>query len=391
MSPGTYSPTGYDLDCMIEGEGFFLVGDKDTGDGVNSAADLSKFDLTRMGDFWVDAEGYVCDRRGKCLYGFATVQDSEGETTISTQLVPLRLPLAAAEPTGANVGKWQKDDPVYNVLSSADAADNNARKNYSVGGVVADAYTKAREWAKGQTEDDLEDLEALYYYTDAEGVGHIAEDPQTAGDNIRYPMVDLKMNGKEPTGVNKVTLPEGYNTQTGAVNPDGNGTPVEYTGIIPNGENKCIELKSMSINKQGAIVGTASNGNTVVVGYVVVANAAANDGVTHIDGYYYKAQEGAGDLRASVLGKGLAKDENDTTTYYLNNKTVDDTLGAPPTNDSILDGGTSEIRNGGLEASTTDIAQEFSNMILTQRGYQANTRIITVTDSMLEELVNMKR
>ncbi|MDE7243507.1 MAG: flagellar hook-basal body complex protein, partial [Oscillospiraceae bacterium] len=35
MSPGTYSPTGYDLDCMIMGEGFFLVGDKTTGDSVD--------------------------------------------------------------------------------------------------------------------------------------------------------------------------------------------------------------------------------------------------------------------------------------------------------------------------------------------------------------------
>lgn len=38
-----------------------------------------------------------------------------------------------------------------------------------------------------------------------------------------------------------------------------------------------------------------------------------------------------------------------------------------------------------------DLATEISEMITTQRGYQANTRIITVTDSMLEELVNMKR
>ena len=46
---------------------------------------------------------------------------------------------------------------------------------------------------------------------------------------------------------------------------------------------------------------------------------------------------------------------------------------------------------GFLEASGTDLATEFSNMIIYQRGYQANTRIITVTDSMLEELVNIKR
>ena len=45
----------------------------------------------------------------------------------------------------------------------------------------------------------------------------------------------------------------------------------------------------------------------------------------------------------------------------------------------------------GLESSGTELATEISNMIMMQRGYQANTRIITVTDSMLEELVNLKR
>ena len=52
---------------------------------------------------------------------------------------------------------------------------------------------------------------------------------------------------------------------------------------------------------------------------------------------------------------------------------------------------TTKMRSSGLEQSKADLAQEIANMITTQRGYQANTRIITVTDSMLEELVNMKR
>lgn len=52
---------------------------------------------------------------------------------------------------------------------------------------------------------------------------------------------------------------------------------------------------------------------------------------------------------------------------------------------------TGSIRTGGLEMSGVDIAQEFSDMILTQRGFQANSRIITTVDSMLEEVVNMKR
>ena len=53
--------------------------------------------------------------------------------------------------------------------------------------------------------------------------------------------------------------------------------------------------------------------------------------------------------------------------------------------------GSTKFITGGLESSGTDLANEISNMITIQRGYQANTRIVTVTDSMLEELVNMKR
>ena len=44
-----------------------------------------------------------------------------------------------------------------------------------------------------------------------------------------------------------------------------------------------------------------------------------------------------------------------------------------------------------LEMSNVDLAQEFTTMITTQRGYQANSRIITVSDTLLEELINLKR
>ena len=100
-----------------------------------------------------------------------------------------------------------------------------------------------------------------------------------------------------------------------------------------------------------------------------------------------KAMEGAGDITVSGVG-GILENK------FLNNQTVvgegEDTR-SPATADAIGLGSGIEIKNGGLEMSGADVATEFSNMILTQRGYQANTRIVTVTDSMLEELVNMKR
>ena len=53
--------------------------------------------------------------------------------------------------------------------------------------------------------------------------------------------------------------------------------------------------------------------------------------------------------------------------------------------------GSGEVKGGGLEMSNVDLASEFTDMIVTQRGFQANSRVITVTDTLLEELVNLKR
>jgi flagellar hook protein FlgE len=56
-----------------------------------------------------------------------------------------------------------------------------------------------------------------------------------------------------------------------------------------------------------------------------------------------------------------------------------------------LENGAGKVIGGGLEMSNVDLATEFTDMIVTQRGFQANSRIITVSDTMLEELVNLKR
>jgi flagellar hook protein FlgE len=57
----------------------------------------------------------------------------------------------------------------------------------------------------------------------------------------------------------------------------------------------------------------------------------------------------------------------------------------------IKGSGTGYMTTGVLEMSNVDLATEFTNMITTQRGFQANSRIITTSDSLLEELVNLKR
>ena len=351
MSPGTFSPTGLDLDCMIEGDGFFLVGDKDME--FRSAEDYTKPLLTRVGDFWQDAQGYICDRQGNVVFGFATVQNPEYDKNatpeeiaaaatanpprnigdqyiVSSCLTPLRLPLAAVEPTRENGGineqgqkLWDAKDPVYAMLGGKNADDNNSRLNET----LADA--------RYYDEDGKLDLAAMAALKD--GMGTVS----------------------------------------------GEGALNNYDGPIPNLQDKCITCDGLKVTETGAITGTCENGQTVVIGYAAIAKVMAPDGVTHVGGRYYKCMEGAGDITVGAVG-GIMDGK------YLNNKTPGGAT-VPPLDDALSPCSGTEIQGGGLEASTADVATEFSNMILTQRGYQANTRIVTVTDSMLEELINMKR
>lgn len=146
--------------------------------------------------------------------------------------------------------------------------------------------------------------------------------------------------------------------------------------------NPPISYNSLSIGADGKI--TCNNdktGDPVVVGYIALATVTNPSGLTHTEGPYYKAMEGSGDMSVFAPNGSLAG-------QYLNNVPAGD---AAATMETMLGEGGPALLPGFLEASGTDLATEFSNMIIYQSGYQANTRIVTVTDTMLEELVNMKR
>ena len=119
----------------------------------------------------------------------------------------------------------------------------------------------------------------------------------------------------------------------------------------------------------------------VVVGYIAIGKVENPNGLSHTEGPYYTAGDAAGDMSISA--------PNSAVTGYLNNQ--DPTGNNLDPDMMLLSGSQTSLMTGFLEQSGTDLATEFANMIVYQRGYQANTRIITVTDSMLEELVNIKR
>ncbi len=145
---------------------------------------------------------------------------------------------------------------------------------------------------------------------------------------------------------------------------DGNYTLVEYddtTGEPTNlsGDEYAagMKLNSVSIGADGTVSGMNDKKQIVFVGKIAVANVPNPNGLEATNNSYFKAKANTGIITAEIPGEGA----------------------------------TGELASGKLEMSNVDLSQEFTDMITTQRGFQANTRIITVTDQMLEELVNLKR
>ena len=145
-------------------------------------------------------------------------------------------------------------------------------------------------------------------------------------------------------------------------NNGGSSTITATNGTEENGlgsGRKVGQMSGVSIQNNGEIYASYDNGMTRLLGQIAVAKFANAAGL-----------EKAGDnLYSATLNSGEF-----------------DGVGVDITAD-----GTGSMATGALEMSNVDLSAEFTEMITTQRGFQANSRIITVSDTLLEELVNLKR
>lgn len=117
------------------------------------------------------------------------------------------------------------------------------------------------------------------------------------------------------------------------------------------------ELDRISIDQTGLIKGSFTNGEILTLGQVGLADFNNPGGVARASDNLYTASANSGE---AVIG-------------------------------FASEGSQSRINSGSLEMSNVDLAQEFTNMIMTQRGFQSNARVISTSDEMLQELVNLRR
>jgi flagellar hook protein FlgE len=117
-------------------------------------------------------------------------------------------------------------------------------------------------------------------------------------------------------------------------------------------------MTGISIDKNGMVFGSYDNGNTVLLAQIAVANFANASGLEKVGENCYETTLNSGEFDG--IGVEIGANGGSMTT-------------------------------GALEMSNVDLSNEFTDMITTQRGFQANSRIITTSDTLLEELINLKR
>ena len=373
----------------INGQGFFVV--EKPASFADNVPVFDGVDLyTRRGDFSTDKNGYLVNGAGYYLMGIPVdpttgnlvgsvpqlLQFDSGflpaqpTTQIQYQANLASYPLTAAHDTG--IPKSELLDPLNYTVDPTAAGTGTVvandlitfLKNSISGGAITSYDTSGApvnvqlRWAKidsaisGGT-----DTWNLFYQTDSNATG-TGVAWQNVGTDYKFapngqmlpavPLVTLPSVIVDGVSLGSIVLQHGSSGLTQFADANGN---VQVNALQQNGF-PAGTLQSVSVNDKGRVVGTYSNSRTIDLAQITLANFNGVDGLKRIDG-----------------GAFVATDESGPPTYNASGKIV----------------------GSSLEGSNTDIADEFTKLIVTQQAYSANTKVITTSNQMVQDLLNMLR
>jgi flagellar hook protein FlgE len=330
FAQGAAQTTGKSSDMMIQGDGFFVV--KTGGEAL----------FTRAGSFTFDANGSLTTPNGQIVQGWTGVNGQVNTAGAPGDIkLPIGVSLAPAATTNVTLtGNFSNEAVPLNPTPTPPAVAATQAipiKMYDVNGaantVVANfEKTTATQWTMTL------DLSTLT----PPGTGTPTPIDFLNGkpvDSIGNPMPTMTVDGYT-FDIHDLTQYSG-NTEARVSNSDGSGAGV---------------LSSYTVSNIGQIVGVFSNGLKETLGQLALANFNNVNGLEKVGDSMFR----------STVNSGLAQ------------------VG------SAGSAGLGLITSGALEMSNVDLAQEFTNLVIAQRGFQANSRVITTSDEILQELVNLK-
>ena len=417
MSQSGGRSTKFAFDMMLEGDGFFMTMTFDNLN-LNSDKNPSITRYTRLGKFGVDSYGNVVASNNvfvvgsrNTLDGLLETGDNSGNALNDVEYVDRNDDgkITATDITYRNVINLDElMQQAYNVytdefgymygydwdtiIGGAPAAGGGGNATAGFAGVVydqkkleADGYTytpaSGTTAAKIQKDGkDVTDVETLKKYVDIQETLKKLNAPtsdtdiKAAGAQYRY-YVDnsgkriVDENGNSPT----------YSGGTGGT---GGGTAGIYDAFFDGANVKTdddLKAAKAAAGNAGALIGEVKFKDADELdigkdGRIMVNYAGETKFLARIDIAVFENPEGLSEDGETQFAESAASGE-----AGLKRAGVDP--GVTKT----------KIVSGKVEMSNVNLADEFSDMIITQRGFQANARIITTSDSMLEELVNLKR
>ncbi len=374
FTQGSLESSSSNLDLAIEGAGFFIVRNPDS---------LAN-NYTRAGAFRLNEAGYLVNPEGYIVQGYpssasGSFMDLPGDIQVNTRSsVPGEASSMVTLTTNLNAndaiiaGGWLVNDPIgtSNFATTSQVYDSLGNTH-----LITTYFTKTdiNTWKYYQTvpagdidtsTHDAADI-GIDPVTNDETIVRVAEgtfefDPSGLLSQINGVLKD----NYGPTWPN-VTIDMG---KLNWINGATNNLRLDYKMNVTQfaTDSKVVTqqadgfasgyLSDVSVDGDGTIIGTYTNGKTRQLAKLSLAKFSNTNGLEKLGKNLYAATTASGPADIGTAGSGVGK-----------------------------------IFSNSLEQSTVDIAEEFTKMIITQRSFQANSKTITTTDEMLNEVINLKR
>ena len=371
FSQGGFTTTGLSTDCAIEGNGLFVV--KGSHGGEEGTF------YSRNGQFTIDKSGYLVNMEGLKVQGLQA--DATGTVT-SGLLGALQVGNASAPAKATDNVTIRGNLNVVSVAPTWDITDPKATSNFTTSMTVYDSLGKpiqleiyfCKNDAAGTQAGDSGDW-TYHVLTDGNGLtgGTAGTATEVAAGTLRFDNAGkLLSTTPDPATVDSFNPVDANNPQHISFNfgsglldaTPGSGLDglTQYAApsavsFVTQAGSTSGSLASMTMTQDGRIIGGFTNGQSRVLGQVILAN--------------FKAPDKLGRVGASLF---IEKPDSGPAT-----------LGTPATADR------GSVTSGTLEQSNVDISQEFIRMIAAQRSFQANSKTLTTADQLLAELMQLRR
>ena len=354
FSQGSLTQTENSTDLAIQGDGFFVV---EGQEGRN---------FTRAGAFHFDKDGKLVNSDGYKVQGFKA--DDNGKVTSKMADISVERTVVDAKPT-KEVGLNMNLDLRANPLTKFDPKNPDKTSHFATGVTVYDtagtprtvtvymnkiddgkwdwkAMVKGEEVKGGKKGEMVEQASGSLIF-DADGRLMEQKTAKSAFNFVGSTKADQEIkfnfgNDKKSGGDGLAVTQYGTNSEAYKTTQDG------YTAGT---------LSGLSFNDDGMLAAVYSNGQNINLAQISVAKFENSEGL-------FKA------------GKNLFRESRNSG---------QPTIGAPQS------GGRGSILAKTLESSTTDIATEFINLMNAQRNFQANSKVISVADEMMKEVLQLAR